>query len=292
MGELRSKHFDVPDEVVTLPKLSGQIVVLGEVYVGRYIAQPGWKWSTDVKPAVGTPSCQFHHRGLVLAGQMHIVTDQGSQRTLGPGEVYDIPPGHDAWVPGAEPCVTIDFLGARDFGRPAVAGERVLATLLFTDIVGSTARAAKLGDRAWQELLSRHYARVRQQIDRFRGYEIKTTGDGFLALFDGTARAVECAAAVCRSAREDDMEVRAGVHSGEVERYTDSVQGVTVHVAQRIMSLAGPGEVLLSAATVALLEGAGLSFSDAGEHELKGLAGKRRLHRLVTEDPKSEGPAT
>jgi class 3 adenylate cyclase len=281
MSELQSKSFDEPDEVVSLPKLTGQIVVLGELYVGRYVYQPGWSWSKDVKPLVGTPSCQFHHQGVVLSGRLQATTTDGAQRTFGLGEAFDIPPGHDGCIVGHEPCVTIEFRGVRRWGRSTVAGERVLATLLFTDIVGSTATAARLRDTAWKVLLARHYDRVRLELERFRGDELTATGDGFLALFDGTARAVRCAAAICRVARQDGIEVRAGIHSGEVERHLDNVQGVAVHVAARVMALAGPGEALLSASTVALLEGSGLSFSDAGEHELKGLEGRRRLYRLV-----------
>lgn len=281
MGQIQSRRFDEPDEVVSLPNLSGQIVVLGETYVGRYAAQPGWRWSKDVKSVVGTSSCQHHHQGIVTSGHMQIVTDDGARRVIGPGEAFDIPPGHDAWVVGDEPCVSIEFRGVRDWARATEAGERVLATLLLTDIIGSTATATRLGDAAWKELLARHYDRVRLELDRFRGYEIKTTGDGILALFDGTARAVRCAAAICRAAREDGIEVRAGVHSGEVERRTDDVRGVAVHAVARIAALAGPSEVLLSDSTAALLEGSALSFADAGEHELKGLGGRRRLFRFT-----------
>lgn len=281
MGEIQTKRFDEPDEVVSLPNLTGQIVVLGELYVGRYVHQPGWRWSKDVKPLVGTPSCQYHHQGVVLSGYAQITTDDGGQRTMGPGEAFDVPPGHDGQVVGDEPFVTIEFRGVRDWAKPTAAGERVLATLLFTDIVGSTAIAARLGDTAWTDLKARHYDRVRLELERFRGYEIETTGDGFLAFFDGTARAVRCAAAICQVARNDGIEVRTGVHSGEVERHIDRVHGVAVHLAARITALAGPGEVLLSASTVALLEGSGLTFSDAGEHGLKGFEGRRRLYRLV-----------
>jgi class 3 adenylate cyclase len=281
MGELQSKRFEEPDEIISHPRMKGQIIVLGETYIGRYVHQPGWRWSKDMKPLVGTPSCQYHHQGITVSGYIQVTTDEGAQRIIGPGEAFDIPPGHDAWVIGDEPYVTIEFLGVRDWGRPTTAGERVLATLLFTDIVGSTAIAARMGDTAWKQLLARHFDRVRLELDRFRGYELKTTGDGFLALFDGTVRAVRCAAAICQAARKDGLEVRAGVHSGEVERHLDKVEGVAVHVAARIMALAGPGEVLLSASTAALLEGAGLSFADAGEHELKGLEGRRRIYRLT-----------
>jgi len=291
MGKLQSKRFDEPDEVVSHPKLKGQIVVLGEAYIGRFVHQPGWRWSRDAKPLVGTPSCQYHHQGIVVSGHLQVMTDEGAQRTFGPGEVFDMAPGHDAWVVGEEPWVSIEFLGARDWARPKIPGERVLATLLFTDIVGSTAIAARLGDTAWKQLLAQHFDRVRLELDRFRGYEITTTGDGFLGLFDGTVRAVRCGAAICQAARKDGIEVRAGVHVGEVERYIDKVEGVTVHVAARITALAGPGEVLLSASTAALLEGAGVSFVDAGEHGLKGLEGRRRLYRLITEPAESDREA-
>lgn len=287
MSKLQSKHFDQPDELISMPNLTGQIIAFGEVYIGRYVHQPGWSWSRDIKPMVGTPNCQYHHRGVVVSGKAKIMAEDGAQLVLGAGEVFDVPPGHDAYVIGDEPFITIDFHGARDWARPRTAGERILSSLLFTDIVGSTAMASRLGDAAWKDLLSEHYTRVRREFDRFRGYELKTTGDGFLALFDGASRAVQCAAAVCQAARQDGIDVRAGVHSGEVERYTDNVEGLAVHAAARIMALAGPGEVLVSASTVTLLEGAGMVFADAGEHELKGLAGLRRLYRLVVE---SENP--
>ena len=282
MGEIQSKSFEAPDEVVSLPKLAGQIVALGETYIARYIYQPGWRWSEDVKPVVGTPSCEYHHQGVVLSGSVQVTKDDGSRRTIGPGEAFDFPPGHDAWVVGEEPCDTIEFRGARGWASMTGAGERVLATMLLTDIVGSTEMATRMGDVAWKQLLARHYDRVRLEMDRFRGYEVKTTGDGLLAMFDGTARAVSCAKAVGQAARDDGIDVRAGVHSGEVERHTNSVDGVAVHLVNRIAALAGPGEVLLADSTVALLEGSGFSFVDAGEHALKGLPGRRRLFRLIS----------
>ncbi len=291
MGEVQSKHFDEPDEIISHPKLEGRIIVLGETYVGRYVHQPGWRWSQDVKPLVGTPSCQYHHRGVVVSGHLHVTTDEGAKRIIGPGEAFDIPPGHDAWVVGEEPWVSIEFLGVRDWARAKTAGERVLATLLYADIVGSTAIASRLGDTHWKELLVQHFDRVRLELDRYRGYELKTTGDGFLAMFDGTVRAVRCAAAVLQAARKDGLEVRVGVHTGEVERSIDKVEGVAVHVAARIMAHAGPGEVLLSAPTAILLEGAGIRFADIGDHELKGLEGPRRLYRLIIDPEDVKGEA-
>ncbi len=281
MSELLSKRFDEPDETVSAPNMSGQVVVLGETYVGRYVYQPSWRWSTDVKPVVGTPSCQFHHQGIVLSGRYRIVTDSGAERTIGPGEAFDVPPGHDAFVVGDEACVTIEFRGAKDFARPMAIGERVLATLMVTDIVGSTAMAARLGDAAWKKLLMQHSERVRSELERFRGYEVTTTGDGFLAMFDSSARAVRCAASICTAVQQDGIQVRIGIHTGEVERSTDNLRGMAVHVATRIAALAATSEVLVSDSTFALLEGSGLQFSDAGDHDLKGVQGKRKVYRFT-----------
>jgi class 3 adenylate cyclase len=283
MGKITVKRFDEPDEVISVPAHVSNVVMLGDTYIAWSVAQPGWHWSKDVKPLVGTQSCQIHHQGVVISGYMHISSDEGVQRTIGPREVFDIQPGHEGWIEeGDEPCVFIEFHGVREWGKPQL-GTRVLTTLLFTDIVGSTGIAARLGDTAWQELLARHYHRVRLELEKYRGEESKTTGDGLLALFDGTARAVHCAAAICKAVREDGIEVRIGIHCGEVERYPDSVQGVAVHMTARIMSLAGAGEVWLSAPTVALLEGSGLVFTDTGDHELKGFEGPRKLFRLINE---------
>jgi class 3 adenylate cyclase len=278
---LQSKPFDEPDEVVCLPLMSGQVVLLGEVYVGRYVYQPGWSWAEHVKPVVATPSCLHHHLGVLLAGRMEFQTDAGARRRVRVGEAYEVPSGHNGWVVGDEPAVAVEFAGVRGWGRPAEGGDRVVATLLLTDIVDSTATAVHLGDKAWKELLARHGDRTRLELDRFRGREIATTGDGFLAMFDGAARAVRCAAAIGEAAGHDGLRIRAGVHSGEVELHAGNVRGVAVHAAARIASLAGPGEVLVSASAAGLLEGAGLSLEDAGEHELKGLPGPRRLYRLA-----------
>jgi class 3 adenylate cyclase len=141
--------------------------------------------------------------------------------------------------------------------------------------------AVRLGDAAWKELLARHNERVRIQLDRFRGVEVYTTGDGVLAFFDGAARAVRCAAAVRDGAPQDGLQIRAGVHSGEVERDAGNLRGIPVHAVTRIAALANPAEVLVSAPTASLLEGAGLQLEDAGEHELKGLAGTRRIYRVA-----------
>jgi class 3 adenylate cyclase len=281
MGTLQSKRFDEPDDLVTLPLLRSQVVVLGEVYMARSTHEPGWRWSEHVKPVVGTRSCLHHHKGVVVSGQMEVEMDTGARRRIGAGEALEVPPGHDAWVVGDEPLVTIEFTGVRGWAKPTEAGERVVATLLVTDIVESTAVAARLGDAAWKEKLARHGDETRIQLDRFRGFEVTTTGDGFLALFDGAARAVRCAAAIRDVAVEDGLRIRAGVHSGEIERQADNVRGVAVHAVTRIAALAEPGEVLVSEPAANLLEGSDLALEDAGEHELKGLPGRRRVYRLA-----------
>jgi class 3 adenylate cyclase len=208
-------------------------------------------------------------------------TDAGARRVVRASEAFEIPPGHQARVLGDAPFVTIEFAGVRGWAKPPEAGERVVATLLVTDIVDSTKLAARLGDAPWKELLARHSAEVRIQLDRFRGVEVDTTGDGFLAFFDGAARAVQCAAAIRERAEEDSLQIRVGVHSGEVERDAGNLRGVAVHAVTRIAAIAKPGEVLVSAPTVSLLESSGLALDDAGEHELKGLTGARRLYRLA-----------
>jgi class 3 adenylate cyclase len=281
VSSLESKSFDEPDEIVTQPLLRQDVVLLGEVHVARIVHQPGWSWAEHVQPVVGTSSCLHHHQGIALSGAAEIVTDRGAKRVIRAGDAFNIPPGHHSRVVGDEPYVSIEFVGVRGWAKPTEAGERVVATLLVTDIVGSTETASRLGDAAWRELLGRHGDRVRRALERFRGVEITTTGDGFLTLFDGAARAVRAAAAIRDAAEEDGLRIRAGVHSGEVERDADNVRGVAVHAATRIAALAAPGDLLVSASTAALLEGAGLELEDAGEHELKGLPGLRRLYRLV-----------
>jgi class 3 adenylate cyclase len=276
-----TKRFEEPDEVVTLQLAREEIVILGEVHVGRTTHQPGWSWAEHVKPVAGTESCLYHHQGFVVSGRMQIETDDGAVRMLVPGDVFDVQPGHATSVVGNEPCVTIDFAGVRGWGKPPETGERVVATLLVTDIVGSTAAASRLGDARWKTLLGGHGDRVRVELDRFRGLEVDTTGDGFLAMFDGASRAVRCAGAIAAVAAQDDLQVRAGVHSGEVEREGRTLRGVAVHAATRIASLAQPGEVLVSDTSVALLEGSSVKLHEAGEHDLRGLPGRRRLYRLA-----------
>jgi class 3 adenylate cyclase len=166
--------------------------------------------------------------------------------------------------------------------RPAPLANRVLATVLFTDLVGSTDRARQLGDHAWGDLLEQHHVAVRHELERFHGEEIDTAGDGFLALFDGPARAIRCALEVRDSLCELGLDVRAGVHTGEVERPRgDKPRGIAVHVGARVVRCAAPGEVLVTATTCDLVAGSGLEFEDRGEHQLKGIPETRRLFAAV-----------
>jgi class 3 adenylate cyclase len=153
----------------------------------------------------------------------------------------------------------------------------VLATILFTDIVGSTARAAELGDARWRELLQGHHAVVRRQLARFRGSEIDTAGDGFFASFDGPARAIRCACAISKGVRELGLEVRAGLHTGECERMDGKIGGIAVNIGARVASEAGPGEVLVSSTVRDLVAGSGIEFQERGTAALKGVPGEWRL---------------
>ena len=153
----------------------------------------------------------------------------------------------------------------------AVEGDRVLATVLFTDIVGSTARAEQLGDHRWHNLLDAHHTTVRRELARCRGKEVKSLGDGFLATFDGPARAVRCACAIAEAVRPLDIQIRSGLHTGEIEITDHDVQGIAVHIAWRVSALAGPGEVLVSRTVKDLVAGSGLRFDERGRHSLKGL---------------------
>ena len=161
--------------------------------------------------------------------------------------------------------------------RAPVSVDRVLATVLFTDIVDSTQKAAALGDRRWRDLLTAHYGAVRRNLDRFRGREVKTTGDGFLAAFDGPARGVRCAGAIAADTRALGVDIRAGLHTGECEMIGDDLGGIAVHIGARVAALAGPNEVLVSGTVKDLVAGSGLHFRDRGEHVLKGVPGQWRL---------------
>ena len=161
--------------------------------------------------------------------------------------------------------------------RPAPQHDRVLATVLFTDIVGSTDRAAEIGDARWRELLAEHDRLVRRALDRFEGREVKTTGDGFLATFDGPARAIRCAEAIHEFLRAIGVDVRAGLHTGEIDLVDGDVGGIAVHLGARVMAEAGAGETVVSSTVKDLVVGSEIAFEDRGEHHLKGVPGTWRL---------------
>jgi len=210
-------------------------------------------------------------RRVVLSGRFGVLLQDGTVLELGPDDVYDIASEHDGYTIGDEPCVVIEWSGLRAFaGFRAGSHGRVLVTLLFTDLVSSTVMASQLGDVAWRELLSRHFEGARAELERFGGREVTTTGDGLLATFNGPAQALRCAAAIRRAAGREGLQVRVGVHVGEVELVGADVRGVAVHEAARIMATAGPGEILVSEITRTVSLASGLGFEDRGIHPLKG----------------------
>jgi class 3 adenylate cyclase len=282
MPRLQAKTFAASDDVRTFPNGRGEIVRLDETTVGHGVYEPGWRWSRDMPAISGTATCQLHHLGYAVSGILHVETDDGETLEVQPGSVYEIPPGHDAWVVGDEPFVTVDWTSARTFGLPPEGlGDGVIVSVLFTDIVDSTATLHRIGDQTWRELLQKHNALLRDQLNAYRGREVKTTGDGLLAVFDSPARAVRCAEAMTRAARAMDLPIRVGVHTGEVVFVGDDARGLAVHTAARVMSLGGADDVMVSTTTRDLLEGSGLTLEEAGEFELKGLPGVRRVFRLA-----------
>jgi class 3 adenylate cyclase len=218
---------------------------------------------------------------VLLTGRFAVQMDDGETAEFAPGDVFEIPPGHDAWVVGDEEVTLLDVLGnVSSFAEPAPR-ERVLATLLMTDIVESTATAARMGDAGWRQVLGNHNRVVRNELARFRGHEVNTTGDGFLATFQSPGAAVRSAAAIRAATDAIGIPVRIGIHTGEIELLPDDVGGIAVHATARIMALAGPSGVLLSATTRALAEGSGLQYEPRGRHALKGLEEPVELFALV-----------
>jgi class 3 adenylate cyclase len=198
-----------------------------------------------------------------------------------PGARYVELPGIDNFVWAGDPDATLaeiqDFITGV---RPAPTPKRALATLLFTDIVDSTRKAAELGDRKWRQLLDEHYRVTRRQLGRFDGHEVKTVGDGVLAIFDGPARAVRCAAAIRDEVGELGLGLRAGLHTGEIEVEANDIAGLGVHIGARISALASAGEILVTSTVRDLVVGSGLEFDDRGTRELKGVPGEWRVFAL------------
>jgi class 3 adenylate cyclase len=225
-----------------------------------------------VLPAIQSPTLVVRRRDSFLpTGMARYLAEHID------GALYAEVPGEDVWwAPPAEPL--LDEIEAFITGeRPVVEVDRVLATVLFTDIVSSTERATELGDRAWRGLLDRYRTAVRGQLRRFSGREINTRGDDFLATFDGPARAIRCALGIAEAAGALGIEVRTGLHTGEVELMGDDIGGIAVHIGARVSALAAPGEVLVTRTVVDLVAGSGIEFAHRGEHELKGVPGVWRL---------------
>ncbi|HEY5489191.1 MAG TPA: adenylate/guanylate cyclase domain-containing protein, partial [Candidatus Limnocylindrales bacterium] len=229
MSAIRSKSFDDPDVVRRFPLMESQLVQIGSIAVGHATLEPGWRWTTSIGPATGDALCQVHHINLVLSGRIRFRMADGEEAEIGRNTLIDVPPGHDAWVVGDEPAVMVDLYGnAGDIGLPT-EHQRVITTVLMSDIVDSTATAGRLGDAQWRQLLSEHDRLVRTSLDRFGGHEVNTTGDGFIATFQSAIAALRCAASIRDGVRSLGLQVRVGVHTGEVELVQNDVHGVTVH---------------------------------------------------------------
>jgi class 3 adenylate cyclase len=232
-----------------------------------------------VLPTVRTPT-------LVCQRSGDIYRDPGNSRFLAemiPGATYVELAGRDH-LPfvGDQDAVLDEIQEFLTGNRRGPTPDRVLATVLFTDVVGSTAQAAHIGDQSWRDLLERHNSLIRKELARFRGREIDTVGDGFLATFDGPARAARCAHRICEEVRSLGLEVRAGLHTGEIELVGDDIRGLAVHIGARVMALAAPGEVLASATVKDLMFGSGVGFEDRGTHVLKGVPGEWRLFAVTS----------
>jgi class 3 adenylate cyclase len=281
MPRLQRKSFDGPETVREFPHGRIASVSLDETAIGYFRLEPGWRWSNDVRPIVGTPSCQNRHVGVCLAGTLHVELSDGTAIDIGPNDAYEIPPGHDAWVAGDSAWVSYEWASSRVFAQaPEDDADGVLATLLFTDIVGSTTLLERIGDKAWKELVLAHNAAIRGQLDHHRGRELDTTGDGFLAMFDSASRAVRCGLKIARAAEDLGLGIRVGCHTGEISLVADRARGVTVHTAARVMATADAGAVVVSKTTRDLLAAADLEIEPAGVFELKGLTGEREVFRV------------
>ena len=232
----------------------------------------------DVLPSLQVPTLVMHRTGdrdvSVEEGRWIAARIPGARYVELPGDA------HLLWAGDTDEVVDEleeFFTGVRRGPEP----DRVLATILFTDVVGSTEQARALGDRRWRDLLERHHEVVRARLDRFRGREVDTAGDGFLATFDGPARGVRCARAITEAVRDLGLETRAGLHTGECELVNGGVRGIAVHTGARVAAAARPGEVLVSSTVRDLVAGSGIEFEERGAHELKGVPGEWRLYAVT-----------
>jgi len=232
----------------------------------------------DVLGLIGVPTVVMHRSGdrVFRVRQGRYLADRI------PGAKYvELGGIDDLWWVGEVDQILDEIEEVVTGGRGAPDTDRVVATILFTDIVGSTEHVARLGDRRWRDLLVDHDAMVRRQLDRFDGRETKTLGDGFLATFDGPGRAIRCAAAIRDGAQQLGLQVRLGLHTGEVELVGDDIAGVAVHIAQRIAALAATSEILTSRTVKDLVAGSGITFDERGTVELKGVPDTWQLYAMT-----------
>jgi class 3 adenylate cyclase len=230
-----------------------------------------------VLPTISAPTLLVH-----FSEHLSLPAGEYMRERMADARVVLVPGRDDFWWSADSAGLVVDEIEEFLTGvRGGGAADRVLATVLFTDIVRSTERASEIGDRAWRDVLDRHDAAVRRQLARFGGREVNTTGDGFVATFDGPARAVQCACAVRDAARQIGVEVRAGVHTGEVERRGDDISGLTVHIAARVAALASSSAVWVSRTVTDLVVGSEQKFADEGEFVLKGVPGSWRLFSVA-----------
>jgi len=250
-GRSISRRFDEAEERNEFDEGFVNLVSIGGVTFGRETLTPQWRWSEHVRPIAGTDRCEFHHVGYQLSGRWIVEDRDGFQLEIRPGDIFDTPPGHDAWVVGDEPCVTIDFQGIADW---AVRGPslRTLTTVLFTDIVDSTRTIARIGDVGWRSLKSQYDEKVAAVLAERDGTLVDTSGDGAFARFASAGAAVRAAQAIVAVAERVGLPTRAGIHTGEVELKDNLVTGMTVHIGARVMALAGPREVLVTSTTLAM----------------------------------------
>jgi class 3 adenylate cyclase len=276
-GGLEVKDLGNPEAVLTYTLGETQQVRLAGTVVSRIVLQPGWSWLEHAQPTAGSATCQLYHRGFVVSGRFGVRMDAGEEFVIEPDAVFDIGPGHVTWVEGDAPVVMVDWAGGGGFGAEPGGGLRVVSTILFTDIVDSTARAEEVGDATWNRTLAMHHDVVRSVVTTFGGREIETAGDSFLVVFDSAERAIRCGLALVDAVAAIGLQIRVGIHSGEVAMEGGQIRGVAVHAAARIVPIAEPGEVLVTAVTRDLADGAGLAFESRGRHRLKGI---RRDHEL------------
>jgi class 3 adenylate cyclase len=278
VSRVEVRDLDQPEAVVSHTLGATHQVRLAGTVVSKHVLQPGWSWEKEAQPIVGTTSCELYHRGVVLSGRMGVRTDEGEEHIIGPDHVFDLMPGHVTWVEGDEQLVMVDWAGGAGFDTaPGSRDERVMASILFTDIVDSTARAAAMGDRTWRQLVDRQYEVARAEANRWAVQHIESTGDGIMATFDTPTRALRCAFGLRDAMAALELQIRVGIHTGEILRREEGVGGIGVHIAARVLAQAAPSKVLVTRTVRDLTAGTDLAFQPIGSVSLKGVPGEWEL---------------